>query len=85
MFERIEVKVGQVYEETDRHKERWRVEAYVRIPGIGPHVRLCSLTDRSTKRTLSAAAVGDTRRFHQIAAEAARAADLAVGSSLAKA
>ena len=68
MFERAEVKVGQVYQETDRLKGKWRVEAYVRVPGLGPHVRLCSLDDRSKKRTLSTIAVGDTKRFHPLAA-----------------
>ncbi len=66
MFERIEVKVGQIYQETERLKGKWRVEAHVRVPGLGPHVRLCSLDDKSTKRTLSAAAVGDPKRFHEV-------------------
>ncbi|MBI1776217.1 MAG: hypothetical protein HYR63_12795 [Proteobacteria bacterium] len=66
MFERIEVRVGQVYQEADRLKGKWQVEAFVRVPGIGPHVRLTSLDDRSTKRTLAASAVGDPRRFHPI-------------------
>ena len=67
MFERPEVTVGQVYQETDRLKGKWRVEAYVRVPGLGPHVRLCNLEDRSMKRTLSTVAVGDTKRFQPIA------------------
>src|SRR5258708_1564964 len=75
MFERIEVKVGQIYQETERLKGKWRVEAHVRGAGLGPHVRLCSLDDKSTKRTLSAGAVGDSKRFHEVGlAEAASAA-----------
>jgi hypothetical protein len=67
MFERTEIKVGQIFQETDRHKGRWRVEAFVRVPGLGPHVRLCSLQDRSMKRTLSTVAVADSKRFQEIA------------------